>query len=58
VSAALREVGLDLEVEDVLIADEEVSRRYGMVGGPAVLVNGVDVDPGVRRASARLRRSP
>lgn len=46
--AALEELGLDLEVEDVLIRSDEESLRYGMVGGPAIMVDGVDVDPAVR----------
>jgi len=43
--------GLDLDfslVEEVLIADEEQSVAYNMVGGPAIMVDGVDVDPNVR----------
>jgi len=47
--AALAEVGLPGHpVEDVCIETEEQALAYGFVGGPAVMVNGVDVDPGVR----------
>ncbi len=46
---ALGELGLDGHpVEEVLIETEEQSVAYGMVGGPAIMVDGVDVDPGVR----------
>lgn len=46
---ALGELGLeDHPMEEVLIETEEQSVAYGMVGGPAIMVDGVDVDPGVR----------
>ncbi len=46
---ALAEVGLtDLPVAEILIVTEEQSREHGMVGGPAIMVNGLDVDPAVR----------
>jgi hypothetical protein len=48
VEVALGKVGLAVEVEDVLVLDEDESRRYGMIGGPAVMVDGRDVDPAVR----------
>lgn len=49
VDAALAEVGLSGHaVEDICIETEEQSLAHGFVGGPAVMVNGVDVDPGVR----------
>jgi hypothetical protein len=48
-SAALAEVGLaGVPVEDICVEDEKQSLALGFVGGPAVMVNGVDVDPGVR----------
>ena len=44
--AALAEVGLSGHpVEDVCIETEEQAVAYDFVGGPAVMVNGVDVDP-------------
>lgn len=47
--AALAEVGLSGHpVEDVCIETEEQAIAYDFVGGPAVMVNGVDVDPNVR----------
>jgi hypothetical protein len=47
--AALVETGLaDAPVEEILIETEEQSLAHGLVGGPAIMVNGVDVDPGVR----------
>lgn len=47
--AALVEVGLaDAPVEDICVGDEQHSLALGFVGGPAVMVNGVDVDPNVR----------
>ena len=47
--AALAEVELTGHpVEDICIENEEQSLAHGFVGGPAVMVNGVDVDPGVR----------
>jgi hypothetical protein len=46
---ALGAVGLDgAAVDDVLIETEEQSEAHGMVGGPAIMVDGVDVDPNVR----------
>ncbi len=46
---ALREVGLvDHPVEDVLVETEEQALAFGFVGGPAIMVDGVDVDPMVR----------
>jgi len=49
VDAALAEVGLSGHaVEDICIETEEQSLAHGFVGGPAVMVNGIDVDPGVR----------
>ena len=46
---ALAEVGVpDARVEEILIETEEQSLAYGLVGGPAIMVNGVDVDPAVR----------
>lgn len=49
VDAALAEVGLSGHpVEDICIETEEQSLAHGFVGGPAVMVNGVDADPNVR----------
>lgn len=46
---ALEAVGLaGAPVEEILVETEEQSVAYGMVGGPAIMVEGVDVDPGVR----------
>lgn len=48
-AAALADVGLrGVEVEEILVETEEQSVACGMVGGPAIMVDGVDVDPGVR----------
>jgi hypothetical protein len=35
-------------VEDILVETEEQSVALGLVGGPAIMVDGVDVDPNVR----------
>ncbi|GAB4246326.1 MAG: hypothetical protein Kow00129_06570 [Thermoleophilia bacterium] len=46
---ALEEVGLTGDVvEEVLIKDEEESRAHNFVGGPAIHVDGQDVDASVR----------
>jgi hypothetical protein len=46
---ALAEVGLSGHpVEDICIETEEQAVAYDFVGGPAVMVNGADVDPNVR----------
>jgi hypothetical protein len=45
---ALDQVGVEVEVEDVLVTSEEESRGYGIVGGPAIMIDGQDVDPAVR----------
>jgi hypothetical protein len=46
---ALAQVHIDPEVvEDILVETEEQSAALGLVGGPAILVDGVDVDPNVR----------
>ncbi len=47
---ALADFGLDYgdAVEEVLIETEEQSREHNFVGGPAIHVNGQDVDPAVR----------
>ncbi len=48
---ALSQVGLDpatVDVEDILVETEEQSAALGLVGGPAIFVNGQDVDPAVR----------
>ena len=48
-TAALAEVGLaEAAVEEILIETEEQSIAHELVGGPAIMVNGLDVDPGVR----------
>lgn len=49
IDAALAEVGLSGHpVEDICIETEEQSLEHNFVAGPAVMVNGVDVDPNVR----------
>ena len=50
--AALAQLGLEIEIEDVTVTTEKESLHYGMVGGPAIMVNGVDVDPAVRAMTA------
>ncbi|MHB8868990.1 MAG: DF family (seleno)protein [Thermoleophilia bacterium] len=46
---ALAAVGLPVDgYEVVLVGTEEEALALGFVGGPAVLVNGVDADPNVR----------
>jgi hypothetical protein len=46
---ALAQVQIDAEVvEDILVETEEQSAALGLVGGPAIMVDGVDVDPNVR----------
>lgn len=47
--AALAAVGLPVHAyEVILVRTEEESLAHGFVGGPAVMVNGVDSDPNVR----------
>lgn len=47
--AALAAVGLPVDGYDViLVRTEEESLALDFVGGPAVMVNGVDADPNVR----------
>lgn len=46
---ALTAVGLPVDgYEVVLVRTEAEALAHGFVGGPAVLVNGMDVDPAVR----------
>jgi predicted naringenin-chalcone synthase len=46
---ALAEMGLPVDViEVVLVENEKQSREYKMVGGPAIMIDGLDVDPAVR----------
>ena len=45
----LSRMGLPLDCYDVvLVTTEEESLAHGFVGGPAIMVDGVDVDPNVR----------
>ena len=46
---ALAHVSIDpAVVEDIQVETEEQSMALGLVGGPAIMVDGVDVDPNVR----------
>ncbi len=41
-------MGLDLELEEVVISTPEEAARYRHIGSPTVQVNGLDIDPSVR----------
>lgn len=46
---ALAAVGLAVDgYEVILVRTEQEAHTHGFVGGPAVMVNGLDVDPNVR----------
>ena len=48
-NGALEQFGLSYNlVEEALMQTEEQSRAHGMVAGPAIMINGIDVDPNVR----------
>jgi len=47
--AALAGVGMPADAyQVVLVQTQEEAVAHGFVGGPAIMVNGVDVDPAVR----------
>ena len=44
--ALVREVGLDVEIREVEIHDQEDALRRQFLGSPSVRVDGVDIEPG------------
>ena len=51
--AALVRVGMPVDAfETVLIKTQEEALAHGFVGGPAIMVDGVDADPAVREMRA------
>lgn len=41
----LKELGIDIEVEEILIEDDEQAKRYRFFGSPQVMINDEDIDP-------------
>ena len=46
VNRLVRELGVETEVREVNVADEEAARLLRFLGSPTVRVNGRDVEPG------------
>ncbi len=44
---SVNELGVDAEIEDVLIDTEEKAIQHGFLGSPTVKINGVDVEEAV-----------
>jgi hypothetical protein len=42
------DLGLDLEIDKVLVAAREEAEELRCIGSPTVQINGVDIDPGAR----------
>lgn len=42
--------GVKAEIELIVVKTEEEARRYRFIGSPTIHINGIDVEPGARRA--------
>ena len=43
--AALKEAGVDYELEEIYLANDEEAKQHRVLGVPTIRINGVDVDP-------------
>ncbi len=42
---------LDVEIKKILIDDWDTAIEYSFIGSPSVRINGLDIDPRVRRSA-------
>ena len=52
VRQVLKEEGLSAEILEVTVSGPAIAQELGFLGSPSIRVNGLDVEPEARRASA------
>lgn len=46
IDSVLSELGIDAEVEEIDVRDEQEAQRHGFLGSPSIRVDGADIEPG------------
>ncbi len=54
VKSVAQEIGIEIELRDVVVRTRAEAERHRHVGSPTVLVNGVDVEPGLKEGQYGL----
>ena len=51
VRAALRNIGIEAEIEEINIENGEAAKKAAFLGSPTIRVNGLDVEPTARKSN-------
>ncbi len=49
ITESLQDLGVDADVEEILIDSEEKAKKYGFVGSPTIRINGEDIQEKLKK---------